>query len=109
MNSIIYIAFVCSIYQMFYYIYKNKTKDTDFDINDGIIIPTKLLSSIIQFLYTFSLILPIICNYFAFYYIVRNSYNEKKEFNSSSNIFSTQSFIYRANIEHSKDIENFID
>lgn len=111
---------ICDLFEVVFITIKMYSIDDQFENLNLKTVPTTDLSATLLFLNNICILLPIISNYLAFYFIIKNNFrnndnnesNQNKSISSSKSSFSSQLFtsrdIKRYSIAPKKEIEEFL-
>jgi len=94
-NIVCYTFLLTGLYKCVYIVMKYYLLDHQFNLHNGKTLPKTLLTTLLHFFYLMSIIVPIITNYIAFYFIIRNYFRGSNELPTESRIGLTASDINR--------------
>jgi hypothetical protein len=113
LRTTVYVGFTASLLQLTYLVLKYLVIRDQFfdDYEDRTNIPKQPLSSVLHFVYMLCILLPILCNYLAFYFFVKESYRkfDLNELRRKKVKFTDKSFIRISQTNTTADIEHYID
>lgn len=107
-NIVTFSFLICDTYELFYGIGKRFFLKEYFKMDKFDTIPLNEEAAFIFFMYLFCVIMPIITNFFAFYYVIRKSYDHPVIRRMSTCNFSENDIKHYASMK-TQDIEQFLN